>query len=487
MKNLDRAQGAISAPEFIVPVCAPEHRRALLWAAILASSMGFIDSSVTAIAMSAIRLDLGASLEAAQWVGSAYLLALSALILTGGALGDRFGTARMFGLGILLFTLASLACAAAPSSATLIAARGAQGMAAALMVPGSMALIGRAYPREQRGAAIGLWAAASIATTAAGPILGGLALTLEPSFGWRLIFALNLPLGAAALWLLWRYSFADRGKTGVPIDFAGAALASIGLGLLAYGLSTSSNLTLPALIAGTVVFASFLIWEWRAKSPMVQLRIFRSKAFSSVNLATFLLYFAVTGISFYLPMTALSAWGVTPIEVTAAFLPVSVMIALLSAPVGRLADRIGAAPLMAVGSVVVAMAQTGLALTAPLAAFWAACVPLMWLSGFGMALVVAPLTAAVMAAASDAEQGAASGINNAVARAASLCAVALMGRLAAAGYGGKGAELPGFGVTAQSAAHVAATAIGFGHIAFLAAAASTAAALVAFVSWRRPS
>ena len=286
---------------------------------------------------------------------------------------------------------------------------------------------------------------------------------------------------------MWRYSYADRGKTGVPIDFVGAALASIGLGLLAYGLSTSSRLTLPALIAGAVVFLGFLIWEWRAKTPMVQLRIFRSKAFSSVNLTTFLLYFAVTGISFYLPMTALSAWGVTPIEVTAAFLPVSVMIALLSAPVGRLADRIGAAPLMALGSVVVALAQTGLALTAPLAAFWAACVPLMWLSGFGMALVVAPLTAAVMAAASDAEQGAASGINNAVARAASLGAVALMGRLAAAGYGGTSAELPGFGVTAHSAAHVAATATGFGHIAYLAAAAATAAALVAFVSWRRPS
>ena len=194
MKDLDRASGAISAPEFIAPVCAPEHRRALLWAAILASSMGFIDSSVTAIAMSAIRLDLDASLEAAQWVGSAYLLALSALILTGGALGDRFGTARMFGLGILLFTLASLACAVAPSIATLIAARGAQGAAAALMVPGSMALIGRAYPREQRGAAIGLWAAASIATTAAGPILGG----LGPDAGAQLWLAADLCAEPAA-------------------------------------------------------------------------------------------------------------------------------------------------------------------------------------------------------------------------------------------------------------------------------------------------
>lgn len=477
MNVSNRAARETSVPVFDSAVCAPQHRRAILWAAILASSMGFIDSSVTAIALPAMRNSLHASLQAAQWFSGAYLLALSALVLAGGALGDRFGTARAFGLGILLFVLSSLACALATSPATLILARGLQGVAAALMVPGSMALIGRAYPRAERGAALGLWAAASIATTAAGPVLGGLLLTWNPDLGWRLVFALNLPLGIVALLILRRYALPDRGQPGLPVDITGAALATLGLGLLAYGFTSPDSGTWLGL--GAALFAVFLAWQAYTPQPMIRLGMFRNRAFWAINLATFLLYFAVTGISFYVPMTAVSAWGSSALDVTAAFLPVSVMIATFSAPVGRLADRIGAGPLMAAGAAIVASAEAGLSLTAGWASFWGACVPLMVLSGFGMALVVAPLTAAVMAAASDAEQGAASGINNAVARAASLVAVALMGRLAANAYGPISAQTPGFGLLSTTPAHIAATASSFGQIALLAACASALSALVA--------
>lgn len=466
-------------------VCLPEHRSAILWAAILASSMGFIDSSVTAIALPAIRTALHASLTAAQWISGAYLLALAALLLVGGAAGDRFGTARMFGLGIALFVISSLGCAAAFSPVQIVAARAVQGMAAALMVPSSMAIIGRAYPRAERGRALGLWAAASTATTALGPVLGGIILTYGGDQAWRWIFALNLPLGALAFWLLWRRALPDPGQPGVPIDLVGGALATAGLGLMAWALSAQSNAAVTGLI-GMVCFAAFLAWEARTPHPMIRLQLFANRAFSATNLATFLLYFSITGISFFLPMVAISAWHVSALEVTAAFLPISVLIAVLSAPVGRLADRIGPGPLMTAGAVLVGLSQIGLALTAPLAAFWQACVPLMVVSGLGMALVVAPLTVAVMAAATDAEQGAASGINNAVARTASLAAVAVMGRLAAQGYGAAGgAGLPGFGLTATGPAHAAATAIAFAAITAVAAVAAILSAVVAAWGLRR--
>lgn len=479
-----RASGETPVP---VAICAPQHRRAILWAAILASSMGFIDSSVTANALPAMRAALAASLPQAQWFSGIYLLALTSLILVGGALGDRFGTARGFGLGIILFTLSSMGCALAISPETMILARGLQGVAAALMVPGSMAIIGRAFPREERGAALGLWAAASIATASAGPILAGLCLKLDPVSGWRWIFALNLPLGGFSLWLLVRFALADKGRPGVPIDVIGAALATLGFGLVAYGLSAETGESLGLMVLGFAVLTGFLLWEWHCPAPMINLAMFRQRRFAAINLATFLLYFAVTGIGFYLPMTAVSAWGADALAMVAAFLPGALMIAVLSTRMGKLADQIGPARFLVGGALLVTLAQAGLALTAPEALYWTRAVPLMWLSGFGMALLVAPLTTVVMTSASDADQGAASGINNAVARAASLLAVALMGRMAAAGYGAIGPETPGFGVIANAPAHIAATGVGFAHIAALAAVASLASALVSAWGLRRSS
>ena len=437
--------------------------------------MGFIDSSVTAVALPAIRASLGASLEGAQWISAAYLLAMTALVLVGGAMGDRFGIARVFAAGIVSFVVFSLACAAAVTPAQMIVARALQGLAAGVMVPGSMSLVSRAYPRAERGAALGMWAAASAITTASGPVLGGLILSWGGPEIWRLIFALNLPLGLVAWLLLRRYALTDPGQPGTRIDVGGAVLATLGLGLIAAGLTTTGPLALPLGLAGVIGCAAFTIWERRIAHPMIRLGMFANRAFAMANLATFLLYFAITGVGFYLPMTAMSAWGRSPVEVTLAMLPVSILIAVLSAPVGRLADRIGPFVLMASGASVVAVSQLGLAFSNPAPPFWTWVVPLIALSGFGIALVVAPLTIAVMREAGEAEQGAASGINNVVARAATLVAVALLGRVAAEAYG---PGLPGFGLTSDTPAHLAATAAGFAWIAGLAAAGSGASAVV---------
>ena len=318
----------------------------MLWAAILASSMGFIDSSVTAIAMPAIRHALDATLVQAQCINVACLIALSGLVLVGGAMGDRFGTARVFRIGIWVFIAGSIGCAFALDPNQMIAARAVKGVGVALMVPGSMALVSRAYPREERGRALGLWAAASTLTTALGPVLGGLILTGLGDVGWRLIFALNLPLGMVALWLLQEWTTRDTTGAAAHTDWPGAVLASVGLVLLARVLADP---TAPRALwlATPTVLGAFVIWQVLTPAPMIRLGLFRRRTFAVTNLVTLFLYFGLNGVMFYLPMTAVSAWGVTALEVTAAFLPISVLIGLLSAPAGRWADRIGPGPLMA--------------------------------------------------------------------------------------------------------------------------------------------
>lgn len=475
--TVSRASGGTSVP---AAFCAPESRGIVLWAAILASSMGFIDSSVTSIAMPAMRAALGATLAETQWINAAYLLTLSALVLAGGAMGDRFGIARVFGLGIWIFVAGSVACAFALDPGQMIAARAVKGIGAALMVPGSMAMVSRAFPREERGRALGLWAAASTMTTALGPVLGGVLITWGGELGWRLIFALNLPLGLAALWLIRGHTPGDIGRPGVQIDLVGAGLASGGLGLLAWVLTDASAGLVLWLLAGATLLA-FLIWESLTPAPMIRLGLFRNRSFSVTNVVTLVLYFALIGVMFYLPMTAISAWGVTELEVTAAFLPISLLIGVLSAPAGRWADRWGPGPLMAAGSGLVALAYAGLWLSASGGDFWGRVVPLMVLAGIGLGLVVAPLTAAVMQSAQEEEQGAASGVNNAVARVAGLIAVALLGRLAAAAYGTNG---PGFGAAGDSAAHIAASGAAFGQVALIGATMAGIAGLLALTTGR---
>lgn len=471
------------------PFCTPQQRPLLLVAAILASALGFIDSTVVAIALPAMRGALGADLVQAQWIHNAYMLTLCALILVGGALGDRFGLARVFALGIGLFVISSLICALAPNADILIAARAVQGIGAAIMVPGSLALIARAYPQDIRGRAISIWAAASALTTALGPIIGGLALSFGGPEMWRWIFAVNLPLGALALLLLWRGTGRDtRPKTGTRIDAPGAVVVSLALLSLAYGLTAGghadSGPDLRWIAAGLAGLLLFIAIEARSAGPMVPLDLFRNRVFSAANGVSFLLYSALSIMFFYMPMTFIAGWGVTEIEASAAFAPMSVFISLFSARAGRLADRLGPAPLLATGSSVVAAGYLAMGMLAPLQNFWGHMLPAMCLVGLGMALVVAPLSTAVMGAVASDQSGTASGINNAVSRMAGLISVAAVGGIAAASYSAAGG-LASFGVVSETAGHSTAMTQGFQTLAFVSAGLCLASAAIALLTRNR--
>ncbi|TPJ42330.1 MFS transporter [Mesorhizobium sp. B2-5-13] len=477
--------------------CPQSQRRYVLIAAILASALGFIDGSVLAIAMPALRADLGASLAEAQWISNAYALTLSALILAGGAAGDRFGLRRAFVAGIGLFVATSLACALAPNAVVLIAFRALQGIGAAIMVPGSLAIIAKAYPKKERGRAIGIWAAASALTTALGPVLGGFVLSTFGNGVWRAIFAINLPLGLVSIYLLLAKIPADQPAEKRSLDLGGAGLATLAFGSLAYGLTAMSAeggglMSGPAIVAGVMLLVVFILYERWQREPMIDLSLFRVKAFAGANLATFFLYFALSANLFYLPMLLIAGWGLSSAEVGFIFLPLSALIALLSGPVGQWSDRIGPRFPIAAGSLVVAIAFAGLALFtyAGFHNFWTGTFPLMAVMGLGMALVVSPLSTAIMTSVEDKDTGAASGINNAVSRVGGLIAVAAMGSLAAWVYAlgvGHASGIPGFGEPppAGLAADINAIRVAAGDSAFAAVAVVTAllCLLSAIVAW----
>ena len=482
--------------------CPAERRRFVLVAAILASSMGFIDGSVISIATPAIRADLGATLADAQWISNSYLLLLSALLLIGGAAGDRFGLRNVFGLGIGLFVGASLVCAVAPDPGFLIVARAVQGLGAAFMVPGSLAIIAKAYPKEERGRAIGLWAAASSLTTILGPVLGGLLLTSLGDWSWRLVFAINLPLGGVALALLLRVP-ADQPEAGRRLDAVGGGVATVALLLLALGLTGSGENGAPALSqtlmlcsAGLALLVGFLIWEARTRAPMLPLRLFTHIGFSGAQGLTFALYFSLSAVMFYLPMTMIGGWGASPAVVSIVLLPLGIALTLLSPWAGRLADSIGPGPMIAGGSVLVAIAFAALGLLAPTQDVWFVVLPLMALFGIGMGLVVSPLSTAVMTSVADADTGTASGVNNAVARVAGLFAVATMGGVVAVVFEqalGPAAELAVFfGVVPAEplppeteALRLAATNAAFAAVCYVTAGLSLLSALIAWLTLER--
>lgn len=483
--------------------CPPERRQYVLVAAVLASALGFIDGSILAIALPDIRLDLGANLAQAQWISNAYALMLSAFILVGGAAGDAFGLRRVFALGIASFVAASMLCAGAPDPEALIAFRGLQGLGAALMIPGSLAIIAKAYPKAERGRAIGIWAASSGLTTAFGPVIGGSLLEWGGPSIWRLIFAINLPLGGAALYLLLAKVPADSPGGSRHLDLGGAALAVLSLGAISYGLTALGSEGEGAarsaaaiwLGAGALLLAIFVIFERRlGQEAMMDLALFRIGQFSGANIATFLLYFALSAILFYLPMLLIAGWGMSTAEASFAFLPLSALIALLSNSVGRFSDRLGARLPISLGSLIVAFAFAGLALIAQLDIrnFWPAVFPAMIVMGLGMAMVVSPLSTAIMTAVDDRDTGAASGINNAVARIAGLFAVAAMGATASLLYAGVPgtAGLPGFGELPQAgsidaaadALRIAASNRAFAGVAWISAALSAASAVTAWLT-----
>jgi EmrB/QacA subfamily drug resistance transporter len=482
--------------------CPPQSRIYVLAAAILASSMAFIDGSVLSIATPAIRSNLGATLADAQWISNGYMLFLASLLLLGGAAGDRFGLKRVFTFGIGLFVVASLASAIAPNPQLLIAARAIQGIGAAFMVPSSLAIIAKAYPRDQRGWAIGIWASASSLTTILGPVVGGFVLTAFGEWSWRLVFAINLPLGIGALVLLFSRVPDDPPAGDRKLDVLGGVLITLALGLFAFGLTGDGSQSVPpaghvALYCGIglALLIAFLVWETRSRQPMLPLGLFRNRSFSGANALTFALYFSLAAIGFYLPMTMIAGWGLSPAVAAIASLPLGIALTILSSFAGKLSDVYGPGPLIAGGATLVALAFAGLALTAPLHNVWLAVLPLNALMGIGMGFVVSPLSTAVMTSLSDADSGIASGVNNAVARVAGLLAVALMGSVAALVFNAMmGGAVDGlsFGLPTTEAlpaeteaARVAATNGAFAAVAWTTAGLSLVSAIIAWVTLDR--
>ena len=405
--------------------------RWVLAATILGSGMAFIDGSVVAVALPSLQRALHADAGAMQWVVNGYTLMLGALILLGGAAGDRFGRRRVFMAGIALFALASLACGAAPNAPTLILARAVQGVGGALMVPQSLALIAASFPGPARGPAVGTWAAAAALTTVIGPALGG---WLVQAASWRAIFLINPPLAAATLWLTWRHVPESRNPQAAPLDWRGAALVTSGLAALTWGAIAIARPGMAAfalILLGLALLAAFVAHEAHARAPMVPLGLFRSPVFSGVNIATLLLYAGLSGTLFFLPFALIRLRGLSSAEAGAAFLPLTLLLAGLSRFTGALARRTGPRlPLVAGPAIAgVGFAWLGFGVS-PGIAYVAGVLPAMVVLGIGMAVTIPPLTTAMLDAVADRLSGTASGINNAVARVAGLLAVAILGSAA---------------------------------------------------------
>ncbi len=406
-------------------------------AAILASSMAFIDSSALNVALPVLQTDLNMNGSQLLWVVNAYALFLSALILVGGSLGDRYGRKRMFMIGIGIFAAASLACGLAPDANLLIIARAAQGVGGALMVPGSLALITASVAEERRGAAIGTWSMFSTLTTLGAPALGG---WLAARGLWRFVFFINLPLAALALYILMRGVPESRDESAPSrLDYTGALLVTLGLAGLTYGFIEAPNLgwgspiILVSLLGGLAALVLFIVVEARSDHPMVPLRLFRSRTFSGTNALTLFLYAALSALPFFNALNLVQIQGYPPDVAGLTFLPFSILLALLSRRMGRLADRLGARPLLTVGPLIAGFGFLMFAFAGQTSgpdSYWTTFFPAILVLGVGMGITVAPLTTAVMNAAPAESSGTASGINNAVARTAGVLAIAILGALA---------------------------------------------------------
>jgi EmrB/QacA subfamily drug resistance transporter len=415
--------------------CPARAKPWVLLAAILASSIANIDGAIVNVALPAIETDLAASATVVQWLVNAYTLCLSALLLVGGAAADQFGRRRFLITGIGIFSAASLWCAASPSAAQLILARGVEGVGAALLIPSSLAIIGATFDEHERGRAIGTWAGSAAVVTAIAPLLGG---AIVDHFSWRWIFLINPVLALPTIWIAYSHVPESRDPEAAPgLDWRGSLLVLLGLGGLAYGLIESpiagwgDPIVLASIIAGLALLAAFFWVEHQIRTPMLPLALFRSVTFSAVNLLTLLLYAALGGVFFFLPFALIQVHGYPAVLAGAAFLPFTIIMAALSRWAGGLLDRFGARPPLIIGPAIAALGFGLLAATVARGSYWEFLASIT-IAGLGMVVSVAPLTTTVIDAVPTHQVGVASGINNAVASVADLLAVAILGAVALA-------------------------------------------------------
>ncbi|WP_294567681.1 MFS transporter [uncultured Arthrobacter sp.] len=450
--------------------------RWLLLAAILGSALAGIDATVVNVALPAIGGEFNAGFDLLQWTVTAYTLTLAAFIMLGGSLGDRFGRRRVFVIGVVWFALASLLCGLAPNAGTLIAARALQGIGGALLTPGSLAMIQASFTAEDRARAIGAWSGMGGVATAIGPFLGG---WLVESVSWRWIFLINVPIAAAVVLISQRHlpETRDPSASGAP-DFLGGFLGAGALGGWTYALidiPTAGPLAPRVLIAaalGTVCAVAFFIMESRMAQPMLPLGIFRRRQFSATNAVTLLAYGAFGGIFFLLVVHLQVVAGFSPLAAGVALLPITVVVLLLSAQAGALSTRIGPRLPMAGGSAVCAVSVLMMLGIDESASYWINVLPPIIVLGLGLSLLVAPLTSTAMSSVPDAQAGLASGINNTVARAAGLLAVAVLPVLG--------------GLTGNAYTDPQVFLEGFRMAAMISAGALIAAAVLAAVTIRNP-
>jgi EmrB/QacA subfamily drug resistance transporter len=431
--------------------------------------MALLDGTVVGIALPAIGREFHAGVSTLQWVVNGYTLTLAGLLLFGGALGDRLGRRRVFVIGAIWFAVASLACGVAPSAPALIAARALQGVGAALLTPGSLAIIQATFLPDDRSRAIGAWSGLGGVAAAIGPFLGG---WLISAVSWRLIFLINLPVAAAVVWISARHvpESRDPSVTG-RLDVGGAALVTLGLIGLVYGLiegpvlGWSSAGTIIPLFGGLLLLGLFVWTESRVAHPLMPPQLFRSMQFSAANGVTFAVYAGLGGALFLLPVTLQEVSGYSPLEAGAALLPLTLLMLTLSARSGALASRIGPRFQMTVGPLVVGGGLALLSRATGSSGYLVDVFPAVIVFGLGLALTVAPLTATVLAAAPAEHAGVASAINNDVARTASLIAVAVLPAVA--------------GITGSSYSHPQELADGFRTAMFVAAAVCAAGGILA--------